>query len=73
MAIKTEAKTVTISMPDSAGIYWWRKDASYEWQIVHVHGVIGKGWGLCVRKNNFDITLDDFGGQWGPQVIPPER
>lgn len=73
MAIKTEVKTVTISMPDSAGLYWWRKHKDADWEMMHVTGTVGHGWGLCVTKNTHDMTIADLGGEWGPEIVPPPK
>ena len=73
MGLKVVTKTVTLRIPDSAGLYWWRKGSGQDWVITKVLDNKSPGWGLTVMRNTHEVPIEELGGEWGDEIIPPPK
>jgi hypothetical protein len=83
MGLKTE--TITRKIPDSPGWYWYRKHKQDDWVPTRVYFVpasgprtvkanlVGRQKVLSVSNGTSEYPLDVFPGEWGPEIIPPDR
>lgn len=71
MALEKELKVVY--KPISPGLYRWRYSKNCDWEIVRVSADIGDGWGLCAHRHSKYIPIDNFGGIWGDEIVPPAK
>ena len=58
-------------IPDEKGGWYWLKLDGKDWAPVEVKPA-SNGWPACINHCSFDVDVKEVGGEWGPQIFPPD-